>query len=396
MNPGLTARARRALGCVALVVVSGAAAAAGPISAIQPGERPATGTTESEIWYGMDQAEKEIRNSPLLVRDPALNAYVHSVACKVTRDYCPQLRVYVIDAPVFNAAMAPNGAMLVFTGALLRMQDEAELAVVLGHEFAHFRQRHSLKYWQKAKRTTAFMATFSAVTYAGGVSLVGGLAQMAGAASIFNMSRESEREADRIGFDQALSLGYDPQAGVRVWARMLKEEQATKLPRRSPVFASHPRTDERLRDVTESAAAAPAGAYQAHREAYRQATRRFLEPWLDAELSRRIYGASIQMIGDSLALAPEDSKGTYTFFLAEAHRRQNKGEDRQRARELYARAIAYADAPADAWREHGMVLREDGDRQAAADAFRRYLTLEPQAPDRAFVQKYLSEMESRP
>lgn len=391
-----SAPTRRGLSLLVMLAISGAGSAAGPISNIQPGERPAPGSTESELWYGMDQAEKELRSSPLLVRDPALNSYVQSVACKVTRDYCPQLRVYVIDAPVFNASMAPNGAMLIFTGALLRMQDESELALVLGHEFAHFRQRHSLKYWQKAKRTSAFMATFSVVTYAGGVSLVGGLAELAGAASMFSMSRESEREADRIGFDQALSLGYDPEAAVRVWTRMLKEEKATKLPRPSPVFASHPRTEERLRDVAESAAAAPAGSYQTHQDAYRKVMRPFLEPWLEAELSRRIYGASIQMISDNLALAPEDSKGTYTYFLAEAYRRANKGDDRLRARELYARAIASPDAPADAWREHGMVLREVGDNLAAADALRRYLALKPQAPDRAFVQKYLSELEPQP
>jgi len=365
-------------------------------AAIQPGELPLPRSTESEIWYGMDQAEKEIRLSPMLVRDPALNAYVHSVACKVTRDYCKQLRVYIIDAPVFNAAMAPNGAMLVFTGSLLRMQDESELALVLGHEFAHFRQRHSLKYWEKAKRTSAVLATFSVVTSAGGVSLAGGLAQMAGAASIFDMSRQSEREADTIGFQQAVSLGYDPQAGVRIWTSMLKEERATKLPRPAPIFASHPRTAERLQDITASAAAMPAGDYLTNRDAYRSAMRPFLVHWLDAELSRRIYGASIQLLADSLAIASADSQGTYTYYLAEAYRRRNQGDDRTVARGLYETAITHPDTPADVWREHGLALREAGRNREAAEALRRYLERTPRAPDRAFVQQYLSELEKQP
>ena len=367
-------------------------------AAIAAGEQPIRGSTESELWYGMDQAEKEIRASPMLVRDPALNAYVYSVACRVTGEYCKQLRVYIIDAPVFNAAMAPNGAMLVFTGALLRMQDESELALVLGHEFAHFRQRHTLKYWQKAKRTAAFMATFSVITYAGGVSLVGGLAQMAGAASMFEMSRDSEREADRIGFDQAVSLGYDPQAGVRVWSRMVKEEKATHLPRPAPIFASHPRSEERLHDVGEAAAAeaAKSQTWTTHTAEYQAAIRPFLKSWLDAELSRRIYGASIQMIGDTLANAPADTKGIYTFYLAEAHRRQNKGDDRAIARGLYAEAVKYADAPADAFREQGLSLREQGLVAPAVTALRHYLELAPNAPDRAFILKYLSELEHTP
>ncbi|MEY3373263.1 MAG: hypothetical protein RLZZ537_1731, partial [Pseudomonadota bacterium] len=77
--------------------------------ALKPGEKPAPGSTEAELWYGMDQAEKQIRDSPLRVTDPALNGYVQDVLCKVTADYCNDLRLYIIDVPVFNASMAPNG-----------------------------------------------------------------------------------------------------------------------------------------------------------------------------------------------------------------------------------------------------------------------------------------------
>jgi predicted Zn-dependent protease len=66
------------------------------------------------------------------VRDPALNAYVRSVLCKVTDDYCRDVRVYIVDVPYFNASMAPNGAMMVWTGTLLRVRNEAQLALVLG------------------------------------------------------------------------------------------------------------------------------------------------------------------------------------------------------------------------------------------------------------------------
>ena len=144
---------------------------------LQPGEKPLAGSTEAELWYGMDQAEKELRQAPILVRDPALNDYVHDVACKVTGDYCPNLRVYIVDLPVFNASMAPNGAMLVFTGALLRMHDESELALVLGHEFAHFKLRHSLQFWQKAKHTSAFAATLGVITFGLDGGLLGSVAQ---------------------------------------------------------------------------------------------------------------------------------------------------------------------------------------------------------------------------
>lgn len=377
------------------MLLAGAVLASKPLS-IQPGERPVAGSTEAELWYGMDQAEKELRSSPLLVRDPALNAYVKETACKVTGDHCRDLRVYIINAPVFNASMAPNGAMLVFTGALLRMQDESELALVLGHEFAHFRQRHTLQFWMKAKRTSAWMASFSVVTFAGGVGLVGSVAQLAGMAGISDFSRDMEREADAIGFKTAAALGYDPQAGVRLWKRMLAEEKANRLPRPGPIFASHPRTAERLEDVGLAASTLPAQETRTEREAYRKAMQPFLAAWLEAELSRRMYDTAIQVIGDLRSSADGQSAGIYTFYLAEAYRRRNKNDDMVQARRLYAEAVSLPDAPADTWREQGLVLRADGKRIEAAAALRRYLELKPQANDRAFIEKYISELEFIP
>ncbi|WP_297831558.1 M48 family metallopeptidase, partial [Thermomonas sp.] len=123
----------------------------------QTAPAPSTGTSqpasgdEAELWYAMERAETELKRSPLLVRDPALNAYVRGVACKVAGDQCDNIRVYIVDVPQFNASMAPNGMLVLWTGALLRMRDEAELAFVLGHETGHFTARHSLQQWRKMK-----------------------------------------------------------------------------------------------------------------------------------------------------------------------------------------------------------------------------------------------------
>ncbi len=385
---------RLACGLLALLL-AGAACAAPPILPIQSGERPLPNSTEAELWYGMDQAEKDIKVSPLLVHDPALDAYVQGVACSVARDACKDLHIYVVDIPAFNAETAPNGIVLVFTGALLRMRDEAELALVLSHEFAHYQQRHGLRFWIKAKHETAFLATFGVITIGGGVGLVGGIASVVGAANMFQFSRDFEREADSLGFRNATSLGYDPQAGVRVWTRLAREEKASKEHKRSPVFMTHPKTDERLEDVRAAAAAVPPGDFHDNRAAYHAATRPFLAHWLDAELSRRTYDTTIQLIGDLRDGADPDSTGTLTFYLAEAYRHRGKNDDRATASKLYAEAITHADAPADAWREYGLDLRQNGQPAAAAEALRHYLQLSPQAGDRAFIEKYLTELENR-
>jgi beta-barrel assembly-enhancing protease len=362
---------------------------------IAAGEKPVANSTEAELWYGMEQAEKDIKMSPYLVRDPELNTYVRKVACKVTGDYCKDLRVYIIDAPVFNASMAPNGVMLVFTGALLRMQDEAELALVMSHEFAHFKQRHSLQQWVKAKRTTAFLATFGVLTYAGGVGIAGGIAQMVGFANMSQFTRDKEREADKIGFENAAQLGYDPQAGIRVWSRMLREEKANKRAKYSPVFASHPRTSERLADVTTAASEIKTGSFSSFHSEYQSAMRPFLDRWLEAELTRRMYDTSIQVVVDLKAVSSPESMGSYNFYLAEAYRRRNKNDDRVIAEKYYAEAVTQANSPAAAWREQGLVLRSKNDKRGAIDLLKRYLEKSPNANDRAFIQKYILDLESQ-
>ena len=69
--------------------------------------------------------------------------------------------------------MAPNGVMMVWTGSLLRMRNEAQLALVLGHEFGHYRERHTLQQWRKLKRTRAFLGTFGVLASGAGVGMAG-------------------------------------------------------------------------------------------------------------------------------------------------------------------------------------------------------------------------------
>ncbi len=362
----------------------------------RPGQRPPVGSDEDELWYAMDRAERELQQHPLLVRDEALNAYVREVACKVAGNYCPDLRVYIVEQPWFNASMAPNGMMVVWTGALLRFQDEAELALVLGHEFAHFRQRHSLQQWRKAKRTTAFLGSFGLLAWGSGAGAAGQIADLLGVAHMYRFSRDAEREADRLGFAAVTASGYDPAAGGRLWQRMFDEEAARKYGKPVPVFASHPKTSERLADVRATAEASGAAGGDDGRARYRAAVRPFLAPWLEDELSRRMFDTSVRVIGDLRALAEPDLQGLYAFALAEAHRRRAKEGDAARAEALYVEAAGLPGAPAANHRELGLIQRARGEKPQAAASLRRYLELAPEAEDAAFIRHYLTELESRP
>jgi len=385
-----------ALAC--LLTLSGAPAsvalASDPVTTMRADQRPAEGTDEAELWYIMERIERDLQASPQLVRDPELNAYVHSVMCKVTADYCHDVRVYIVDVPWFNASMAPNGAMMVWTGSLLRIRNEAQLALVLGHEFGHYRERHTLQQWRKLKHSSAFLGVFGVLSSGVGVGIAGMAANIAGMAGLSKFSRDKEREADKIGFQQLVALGYDPQAGVALWDGMLREEEARDYGKPIPVFSTHPQTKERRDDLKAAADAVVNPPHELGAATYRAATHRFLEHWLDEELQRRMFSSSIRVITDLQVGAEPEDAGLLNFYLGEAYRRRGKEGDKAEAARLFALATTQPGAPPAAWREHGLALREAGSRAEAAAALHHYLELAPQAEDLAFVTGYLSELEN--
>ena len=387
----MSARLHPLAASLAIVLLAGCASSA-PLRDNPPGTAPAAGSDESELWYAMERAETELKRSPLLVRDAALNDYIRGVACKVADDHCRDLRVYVMDVPQFNASMAPNGMMLFWTGALLRIRDEAELAFVLGHETGHFTARHSLKQWRRMKDAGAWLSAFQLVAYGAGAGGIAQLGMLAGYAAIFKYSRDMEREADRLGLAGVVANGWAPAAGADLWARMWREEQTRKYDRPMPVFSTHPASQERLNDIKAEAAAMANAPTDRGRDRYRAAMRPLLPKLLDAELGNRRYAGSILVIGELLADSPAEDKGLLTFYLGEAYRRRGLGDDKARAAAYYAQAVTLPGTPAAAWREHGFVQRAAGNTAGARTSLQRYLQDAPDAEDRAFVQRELEKL----
>ena len=146
--------------------------------------------TERGLWQQMDDYERELKSSEFLMTDPALNAYVKSVLCKaVGIERCGSTRIYIVRTPQYNAMMAPNGMMIVWSGLLLRTRNEAELATVLGHEFAHFEKRHTIQMYHNIKSKTDAMTWLSVLP---GASFV----QMSLMGSVMSFNRDMERQAD--------------------------------------------------------------------------------------------------------------------------------------------------------------------------------------------------------
>jgi predicted Zn-dependent protease len=359
-------------------------------------ERPAENTDEGGLWGLSDRAEAAARASGQIERDEALNAYLRDVACRVAAQYCGDVRLYVMNRPFFNASMAPNGYMEVWSGLLLRAEDEAQVAFVLGHETTHYAERHSLDTLRTVRGRATAALILSVGASAAGAGYAGDLIYLGTLASVFGFSREKEEEADRIGFQHAAAAGYDVNSGARIWMNLIAETRASDNPdvrrreTRASIFATHPVSSHRAESLqTYASQRGPGG--ETHRERYRAVIRPFLDPWLRAELRRRDFGQTL-LILERLGAHGEDL-GVVEYYRGEVHRLRRGEGDRVQARTHYLAAIAHADAPAAAWRELGDLALRDNNNAEAAQYFTTYLERAPEAEDRALVEARLAQLQ---
>ena len=149
-----------------------------------------------------------------------------------------------------NAFCMPGGKIVVFEGLLPVTQDEASLAIVLGHEIAHAVARHSAEQYSTQYRQQYGMQIGSAVASAVGVSgnaVALGQQVLASGLSLQNLhySRENESEADHLGLIFAAMAGYDPQVAVSFWQRM----SAASSSKTAEFLSSHPSDATRIKQI---------------------------------------------------------------------------------------------------------------------------------------------------
>lgn len=229
-------------GCAHCAAFVGSAAAQTEWNVPPRFDRPDIAGDEGGLWAMMDREETRLRRSPFRLRDEALADYLTGIACKLGSSHCPDIRVYAIRAPFFNASMAPNGMMQVWSGLLLRVDNEAQLAAVLAHEIGHYLQRHTVERLRDLKSRAAFGQ------FIGLFGLVGLVGQLAALAGSLAFSRDQEREADRISIELMRRNGYDPREAALIWGNLLDEVRATPdvdPSRDSVLFATHPPSEER-------------------------------------------------------------------------------------------------------------------------------------------------------
>lgn len=351
---------------------------------IEPGYRPAAASDEGGLWKLTEKAESDIKRSRFLVRDAALHDYVRDIACRVAQDHCRDTRLYIMRTPFFNATMMPNGAMQIWTGLLLRAQNEAQLAAIVGHEMGHYLHRHTLQRYRDTRSKADFGAFLGM-----GLGAVGGFVNLALLASIYSFSREQEREADAVGIELMAAAGYAPVEASKVWSQMVAERDADPV-KDSPslLTATHPNPGERAQVLMDRAAAMPGG--ERHVERYRDKLAALRPTLFEDELRLRQFNRSLKLFE---IISQETGEDVWlAFYTGEAHRLRNQEGDGKLALAAYERALTWPSPPPQTYRSLGLLHMSRGDNAASSAAFGEYLRRVPGADDREMILSYMSRI----
>lgn len=359
------------------------------------GYEPST-VDERGLWMISDERERYLRDSSLTVRDEALNGYLHKVLCRtVGADRCRSVRIYVQEIPAFNANMAPNGTMAVWSGFLLRTRNEAELAAVLAHEFAHFELRHGVQGFKQRRKATDVSAWLSVLGGLANVNTVDVQTLFMG--SIFQFSREQEEAADLLGFKYLNAANYPTTAASQIWQHIMAEDDATVLgrglkPKRryaTGFFDSHPTHPQRAAYLAaESRKIGDTGRDDGAAE-LRAALAPHLPGWLQAQVKLNDFGGTEYLL-QQLA-ANGGWTGQLLFARGELYRLRGNPRDLATSVEFYQSALAAGYVEPQVHRNLGMSLLRSGQTTAGQAALVEYLRLLPEANDAKAVQALIGK-----
>lgn len=376
-----------ALAAAAAMLIAPVAHAAGTEAALPAytfGYEP-QGVDERGMWMEADENERILRTSNFVIKDEALNRYVRGVLCKtVGDDRCRNVRIYIMHMPQFNATMYPNGMMTVWSGLLLRAQNEAELGAVLGHEFGHFERRHSLNGFKNRRMTSDLVA------WLGALSTTSASLSLTLAGSMYAFNRNQETEADLIGLRYLAASPYPASTAARVWVRLMEEQDATAAGRKRKVkhsysagfFATHPSELQRATYLAAEAAKYPDNG-DVGADSYRAGLSKWLPQFLDDQIKLNDFGGSEYVLGQ---LAANGWTGDLLFARAELYSQRGNPRDYATASELYRDAIAKGCNRPEAQRGLGLALMRTQQSDDGKQALRQYLDLQPNAPDASMIK----------
>lgn len=202
--------------------------------------------------------------------DPELTLYVRQVGQKLAKvSDRPDLpyEFVVLNNSVPNAWALPSGKIAINRGLLVQLEDEAQLAAVLGHEIVHAAARHSAQRMQQGMLTNVAISGLGIALQGQEYSeLILGGAALGANLTVAKYGRDDELESDHYGMKYMSKLGYDLNGAVELQKLFVKMSEGHESGWIDGLFASHPPSPERVEKNIKTVQDFPSGTFRGRKE----------------------------------------------------------------------------------------------------------------------------------
>ena len=208
-----------------------------------------------EEWQLGQQLSQDVAKQVRFNNDPTVNAYVSNMGQRIVSNAPAPFNqlpwhFYVVEDPSLNAFAIPGGHVYVNTGLIANANNASELAGVMAHEISHVVARHSTEQISK-QYGLSVLAGLVLGQNPGALAQIA--AQIVAGGALARFSREAEREADDLGIRAMYAAGYDPRGMASMFRQLLAHQQRSPS-RVEQFFATHPTTEDRIREAERRAA----------------------------------------------------------------------------------------------------------------------------------------------
>ncbi|MBD3308208.1 M48 family metalloprotease [candidate division KSB3 bacterium] len=353
-------------------------------------------TEDQEIQIDQENSPHQFSSDYGPLQDPQLNTYIAQVGQElVVNSHRPNMPYSFrgVNATYVNAYAFPGGSIAATRGILLEMENEAELAALLGHEIGHVNARHTAERMTKNLVVGALVAGATAYLEAEHekwAPLAAGLGGIAAGALLAHYSREDERQADALGMEYMTRIGQNPSGmvGLMDVLRSLSKHKPSTI---EMMFSTHPMSEERFQTAQQRAATDYPTFQNApvNRDRYMDYTaglRRIkgaIEDFQEGEkaMAAQKYRQAESSLDSGLQQAPDDYAGL--VMMAKCHLAQNN----HRQAEYYAqRAKEVFPTEAQAHHISGMAQLGQNNFGAAYQEFDNYERMLPGNPNTIFLK----------
>jgi beta-barrel assembly-enhancing protease len=369
---------------------------------------PVTGRSQLMLVSEEQEIQMDQQNSPYQfsadygsLQDKALNDYIartgNTMAARTHRPHMPY-SFRGVNATYVNAYAFPGGSIAATRGILLSLENEAELAALLGHELGHVNARHTAEIMSKkilASTVIGGVAVYAGTKNAAYGGLAASLGMLGSGVLLASYSRENERQADALGMEYTVKSDYGPDGMVGLM-EMLSNLSKHKASTTELLFATHPMSDERLQTAVASARSdyATAKNQPLHRERYMDHTaglrkiKGAIEELQKGEtlMAQEQFAEAQAHLQSALKQAPDDYAGL--VMMAKCQLVLKKNDEAQRYTE---KAKQVFPEEAQAYNLDGYVKIQKKQYEAALEDFNAYEKRLPGNPTTTFFMGFSYE-----